>query len=129
MISSTKWTTWPPIPFERWEAAIPGMDFTRAMRLDFDLPDHDRFPCLGLAYRALAAGGSAPAVLNAANEEAVAAFLEGRVPFTAIPESIAEVLEAHPPGPVRELGDVLEADAWARAQARQALRRLDRVTP
>src|SRR4029078_8671928 len=61
---------------ERWEAAIPGMDWTRAMRLDFEAPEHQGFPCLGLAYRALKGGGSLPAVLNAANEEAVAAFLD-----------------------------------------------------
>src|SRR4029079_4227616 len=53
---------------ERWQAAIPGMDFTRPMRLEFDVPDRERFPCLGLAYRALERGGSATAVLNAANE-------------------------------------------------------------
>jgi 1-deoxy-D-xylulose-5-phosphate reductoisomerase len=110
---------------ERWEAAIPGLDFTRARRLDFDLPDHERFPCLGLAYKALAAGGSACAVLNAANEEAVAAFLDGRIPFTAIPDSILEVLEAHPPVPLNDLSDVLEADAWARDRARAALGRRD----
>src|SRR4029079_917576 len=64
---------------ERWEAAIPGMDFTRGLRLDFEAPDHQRFPCLQLAYRALAGGGSLPAVLNAANEEAVAAFLDHQI--------------------------------------------------
>jgi 1-deoxy-D-xylulose-5-phosphate reductoisomerase len=108
---------------ERWEAAIPGMDFTKALRLDFDVPDLERFPCLGLAYTALAGGGSLPAVLNAANEEAVSAFLGGRVPFTAIPESIQEVMEAHPPGAIHALDDVLAADAWARARARDALHR------
>jgi 1-deoxy-D-xylulose-5-phosphate reductoisomerase len=106
---------------ERWEAAIPGMDFTRGLRLEFEVPDHDRFPCLGLGYRALAAGGTLPSVLNAANEEAVAAFLDGRIPFTAIPESILAVMDAHRPQPVRNLGDVLAADAWARAQARDVL--------
>jgi 1-deoxy-D-xylulose-5-phosphate reductoisomerase len=110
---------------ERWEAAIPGLDFTKARRLDFDRPDRDRFPCLGLAYKALAAGGSACAVLNAANEVAVAAFLDGRIPFTSIPDSIQEVLEAHPPEPVNDLSDVLEADAWARDRAREALSRRD----
>jgi 1-deoxy-D-xylulose-5-phosphate reductoisomerase len=110
---------------ERWEAAIPGLDFTRPRRLDFDQPDRERFPCLGLAYKALAAGGSACAVLNAANEEAVAAFLDGRIPFTAIPDSILEVLEAHPPVPVNGLSDVREADAWARDRAREALGRRD----
>jgi 1-deoxy-D-xylulose-5-phosphate reductoisomerase len=108
---------------ERWEAAIPGMDFTRALSLEFDVPDHGRFPCLGLAYAALAAGGTQPAVLNAANEEAVSAFLEGRIPFTAIPEAIAEVTAAHPTAPVGGLDDVLAADAWARQQVRESLRR------
>jgi 1-deoxy-D-xylulose-5-phosphate reductoisomerase len=106
---------------ERWEAAIPGMDFTRGLCLEFEVPDHDRFPCLRLGYRALAAGGTLPSVLNAANEEAVAAFLDGRIPFTAIPESILAVMDAHRPQPVRNLGDVLAADAWARAQARDVL--------
>ena len=108
---------------ERWEAAIPGMDFTQPMRLDFDLPDRDRFPCLGLAYQALARGGSVPAVLNAANEEAVTCFLEERVPFTAISESVEEVMTAHPGSPISTLEDVLEADAWARARSREALAR------
>jgi 1-deoxy-D-xylulose-5-phosphate reductoisomerase len=108
---------------DRWEAAIPGMDFTRSMRLDFEVPDRDRFPCVGLAYRALAAGGSVPAVLNAANEEAVSAFLDGRIPFTAIPESIAEVIDDHPPASVSCLEDVLDADAWARERSRAVLLR------
>ena len=107
---------------ERWEAAIPGMDFTRGLHLDFDAPDHGRFPCLGLAYRALAAGGSLPAVLNAANEEAVAAFLDERIAFTSIPETIDEVMSAHPQATVRDLTDVIEADTWARTRAADALR-------
>jgi 1-deoxy-D-xylulose-5-phosphate reductoisomerase len=109
--------SWP----ERWEAAIPGLDFTQALKLDFDVPDHGRFPCLSLAYRALEKGGSMPAVLNAANEEAVAAFLAGRIPFTAIPESIEEVMEDHPPAALRDLADVLEADAWARRRCGETL--------
>ena len=107
---------------ERWPAAIPGMDFTRGMHLDFEAPDHGRFPCLGLAYRAIQAGGSLPAVLNAANEEAVAAFLDDRISFNSIPETIAEVMDAHPRATVRDLPDVLEADGWARARAQEALR-------
>jgi 1-deoxy-D-xylulose-5-phosphate reductoisomerase len=116
---------------ERWAAAIPGMDFSRGMRLEFELPDHERFPCLGLAYRALERGGSATAVLNAANEEAVAAFLDGRIPFNAIPESVHEVLDDHPSAAVSRLEEVLEADAWARERSREALRRrgLVRVRP
>jgi len=108
---------------ERWEAAIPGLDFTKSLRLDFQAPDHERFPCLRLAYRALEAGGSAPAALNAANEEAVAAFLEGRIPFPAIPDSIQEVLDAHLPAPLTDLEHVLAADAWARERARESLKR------
>jgi 1-deoxy-D-xylulose-5-phosphate reductoisomerase len=108
---------------EKWEAAIPGLDFTKAMHLDFAPPDRSKFPCLSLAYRALEQGGTAPAALNAANEEAVAAFLDGRAPFPAIPESIQEVLEAEPKAGAPALEDVLEADRRARERARQALAR------
>jgi 1-deoxy-D-xylulose-5-phosphate reductoisomerase len=108
---------------ETWPAPIPGMDFTKRIDLDFAPPDHERFPCLKLAYRALEAGGSAPAALNAANEEAVAAFLDGKAPFLAIPETIQEVLESEPRAPVARLEDVLEADRQARERARQALAR------
>jgi 1-deoxy-D-xylulose-5-phosphate reductoisomerase len=108
---------------EKWEAAIPGMDFSKAMRLDFAPPDRSRFPCLSLAYRALEKGGTAPAALNAANEEAVAAFLDGRAPFPAISESIGEVLEAEPAASAGGLEDVLEADRRARERARGLLAR------
>ena len=108
---------------ERWEAAIPGIDFSRGLRLEFETPDHGRFPCLGLAYRALEGGGSLPAVLNAANEEAVGAFLDGRIGFPAIPEAIREVMDDHPPRTVATLDDVLAADAWARERTRAALKR------
>jgi 1-deoxy-D-xylulose-5-phosphate reductoisomerase len=108
---------------ERWVSPLPGVDFAKGLRLDFEAPDHERFPCLGLAYRALAEGGSQPAVLNAANEEAVAAFLGGRVPFTAIHECVDEVLAAHPRSEVTTLEDVFEADGWARAAAEAALSR------
>jgi len=108
---------------EKWEAAIPGLDFSKAMRLDFAPPDRSKFPCLSLAYRALEKGGTAPAALNAANEEAVAAFLDGRAPFLAIPESIEEVLDAEPEAGAATLEDVLEADRRARERARRALAR------
>jgi 1-deoxy-D-xylulose-5-phosphate reductoisomerase len=93
------------------------------MKLDFAPPDRAKFPCLSLAYRALEVGGTAPAALNAANEEAVAAYLDGRVPFLAIPESIQEVLETEPKAAASALEDVLEADRRARERARQALAR------
>jgi 1-deoxy-D-xylulose-5-phosphate reductoisomerase len=108
---------------EKWEAAIPGLDFTKAMRLDFEPPDRAKFPCLSLAYRALEDGGTAPAALNAANEEAVAAFLDDRASFDGIAETIAEVLDAERPRRAATLEDVLSADRRARELARQALAR------
>src|SRR3954462_5558364 len=73
---------------DRWEAALPSLDLTRAARLEFLPPPHDRFPSLGLAYRALRAGGTLPVVLNAANEIAVDIFLDGKLGFTGIPRVI-----------------------------------------
>jgi 1-deoxy-D-xylulose-5-phosphate reductoisomerase len=108
---------------ERWSAAIPGLDFTKAMRLEFEVADRRRFPCLDLAYDALRQGGSLPAVLNAANEEAVAAFLAEEIGFTAIAALVHDVMQAHPPTPVNELADVLAADRWARERARQVIAR------
>jgi 1-deoxy-D-xylulose-5-phosphate reductoisomerase len=112
---------------ERWEAAIPGLDFARSMQLDFDVPDRRRFPCLDLAYRALAGGGSLPAVLNAANEEAVAAFLDHRISFTAIADLVREVMEGHQVAALSQLEDVLEADRGARAAAQDAVARRARA--
>ena len=103
---------------ERWEAMLPPLDITRAGRLEFFPPAHDRFPCLGLAYEALRAGGTVPVVLNAANEVAVELFLEGRLGFMAIPRVIAETMGAHESEPVTTLRVVRRADAWAREQAR-----------
>jgi 1-deoxy-D-xylulose-5-phosphate reductoisomerase len=116
---------------QRWSGAIPGLDLTRPLRLDFEAPDRERFPCLDLAYRALEAGGSLPAVLNAANEEAVAAFLDGRIGFTAIADAIREAIDDHRPAPVAGLDDVLAADAWARERVGRILERhgAPRVAP
>jgi 1-deoxy-D-xylulose-5-phosphate reductoisomerase len=112
---------------ERWEAAIPGLDWTRAMKLEFETPDRERFPCLDLAFEALRRGGAVPAALNAANEVAVAAFLDGRAAFTAIPETIRDVMDRTPAGAVSTLDDVLEADAAARRAAAEAVERRARV--
>jgi 1-deoxy-D-xylulose-5-phosphate reductoisomerase len=105
--------SWP----ERWNAALPSLDLAAAGRLEFEPPDLARFPCLGLAYRALEAGGSAPTVLNAANEVAVEAFLGGRLGFTGIPQVIARVLDRHTLEDVTSLDVVRRADAWAREAA------------
>jgi 1-deoxy-D-xylulose-5-phosphate reductoisomerase len=110
---------------ERWDAALPSLDLTRAGRLDFLPPAHDRFPCLGLAYRALRAGGTLPVVLNAANEIAVEIFLEGKLGFLAIPRVIERTMDAHVVEPVSTLEAVRRVDAWARAHARETARELE----
>ena len=99
---------------ERWASPLPSLDLTLCGPLDFQLPDHARFPCLGLAYRALEAEGSLPTVLNAANEVAVEWFLKGRLAFTSIPRVIEQSMDAHEPGQVRSLADVRAVDLWAR---------------
>ncbi len=99
---------------ERIEAGVPSLDLFQIARLDFEAPDFERFPCLQLAYAALRAGGTAPAILNAANEIAVAAFLDRRLSFLGIPRLIEATLAALPAGPEGSLADVLAADAEAR---------------
>jgi 1-deoxy-D-xylulose-5-phosphate reductoisomerase len=110
---------------ERWEAALPSLDLARAGRLDFHAPDLDRFPCLGLAYRALKAGGTLAVVLNAANEVAVEAFLDRRLGFTGIPRVIERTMDAHRSEGVDSLPVVRRVDAWAREYARDTARELE----
>jgi 1-deoxy-D-xylulose-5-phosphate reductoisomerase len=108
---------WP----ERIASGVESLDILRAARLDFEAPDATRFPCLRLARAAAEAGGTAPAVLNAANEVAVEAFLQRRLSFLEIPEVIERVLARHPTLPASSLDDVLSADDWARREAQAAL--------
>lgn len=99
---------------ERWPAPHPRVDWSTVAALDFEAPDPERFPCLPLAYDALRQGGSAPAVLNAANEEAVARFLEGQVRFNDIPRLVEKALtRAHVNGQPG-LEELLEVDAETR---------------
>ena len=107
---------WP----ERIGSGVESLDLVAAARLDFEAPDLARFPALVLARAAAEAGGTAPAALNAANEVAVSAFLEGRLDFLGIPALIDGVMCAHRNAPANDIGDILEADRWARdlAQAR-----------
>ncbi len=101
----------------RWNAPTPPLDLVRAGRLDFAAPDTGRFPCLALAFRALAGDEGLPIVLNAANEVAVCAFLERRITFSAIPALIRQAMDAYEhagPRPVRELAGVRAIDLWAR---------------
>ena len=103
---------------ERWDAALPRLDLAGCGPLEFSEPDRARFPCLDLAYAALEGGGTLPVVLNAANEVAVEAFLDHRLPFTAIARVIERTLEAHERGAAATLAAVRAADHWARAHAR-----------
>ncbi len=102
---------------ERIASGARPLDLTIMKNLSFERPDEQRFPCLRLAYAALRAGGTAPAVLNAANEIAVEAFLGGRLPFTGIARIIAETLAAVPAKPADELASVIAADAQSRSWA------------
>jgi 1-deoxy-D-xylulose-5-phosphate reductoisomerase len=104
---------WP----ERVVSGVQSLDLGQIGRLDFEPPDHVRFPSLGLARAAARAGGTAPAVLNAANEVAVQAFLDRRLNFSGIPAVCDKVLQRLDSCPVNALGDVLDADAAARRLA------------
>jgi 1-deoxy-D-xylulose-5-phosphate reductoisomerase len=103
---------------ERWDGGLPTLDLTRAGRLDFLAPDLGRFPCLGLAYRALRTGDTFPVVLNAANEVAVESFLEGKLGFTSIPRVIEATMNGHSPDGVLTIDVIRRVDTWAREKAR-----------
>src|SRR5690606_25075082 len=108
---------WP----ERIESGVAGLDLLEHGRLDFEAPDLDAFPCLRLAYGALAAGGTAPAIANAANEVAVSSFLQGRLAFLGIPALVEDCLAAVPGGAAGSIDALLAADAAARAHAHQRI--------
>jgi 1-deoxy-D-xylulose-5-phosphate reductoisomerase len=107
---------------ERWAGSLPSLNLAKVGRLDFDVPDTAAFPCLRLAYRALAADRSLPVVLNAANEVAVARFLEGSISFPSIAEIIERTMDAHVPSEVASLASVRAVDQWAREYAQKAAR-------
>ena len=106
---------------ERRPCPAPSLDMTRVGPLTFHHPDMEKFPCLALARRALTEGGSAPVVLNAANEVAVAAFLDGKIRFTQIPELIADALARHPATPFESIEECVAVDAEVRRQMSGAL--------
>lgn len=110
---------------ERVDLDLPTLDLVEVARLDFEAPDRERFPCLDLAYRAVAGSEAAPAVLNAANEVAVAAFLDRRIGFPEIARLNAAILESHlsehAGQRVEALDAVVEADVWARGAASEWL--------
>lgn len=102
---------------ERLPLTLPSLDLFQVGQLNFEPPDLERFPCLGLAFQALEAGGDMPAVLNAANEVAVAAFLKGAISFPDIARTISKVLAAHAVQPLTSLEQVLTVDRQARQAA------------
>jgi 1-deoxy-D-xylulose-5-phosphate reductoisomerase len=102
---------------ERADVPVPTLDLATVGTLGFDAPDLDRFPCLRLAREAGEAGGTAPCVLNAADEVAVAAFLDERIPFTAIPEVVARTLDEMPASQPTHFHDLYAVDAEARERA------------
>jgi len=106
---------------ERLANSLPRLDLAAVGRLSFEEPDAERFPALRLAYTAGKTGGTMPAVLNAANEVAVAAFLAGELPFTGIPEVVERVMAWHKVEEKPELPAILSADRWARAVAAEVV--------
>lgn len=111
---------------ERLPLDLPSLDLTEIGTLSFCKPDHDRFPCLNLGYESLRTGGTMPATMNAANEIAVDAFLNGGIRFTEIAEVIRQTMDAHAPKTVATLEDALEADRWAREKAESLVHALPR---
>ena len=111
---------------ERIASGVAALDLFKIAELRFERPDFERFPCLGLAYRALREGDSAPATLNAANEIAVQAFLDGVIGFTMIPKVIGAVMDLLPIVKLASLADVLAADSAARRTAEQVIKKINR---
>ncbi len=112
----------------RYPCGLPPLDLTQLSTLHFEAPDMERFPCIALAYRALRIGGTIAAAMNAANEEAVRAFLDERISLTDIPRVIEEVMDGHKTKPVENLEVVLEADSAARLAAAAIIERIARTT-
>jgi 1-deoxy-D-xylulose-5-phosphate reductoisomerase len=114
---------------DRHGCELPPLDLTALSALHFEPPDLDRFPCIALAYRALRAGGTLPAAMNAANEEAVQAFIDERICLTDIPLVIEAVMDNHRSKPATELATILEADESARISAAHEIQRLAKPAP
>ena len=106
---------------ERHSCQLPPLDLTAISRLHFEAPDLERFPCIPLAYRALSEGGTLPAAMNAANEEAVGAFLDQRIGLTEIPHVVQTVMENHQNQPARDIDTILAADRAARIAATEVI--------
>lgn len=112
---------------DRIQSGVNSLDFFKMGQLDFEKPDTDRFPCLRLAFDALKAGGTAPAILNASNEVAVAAFLNEQISFMAIPHVIESTLSASSIEEVSDIEQLLAVDKLARLQTEQAIETLGNI--
>ncbi|MGA2518239.1 MAG: 1-deoxy-D-xylulose-5-phosphate reductoisomerase [Thermodesulfobacteriota bacterium] len=106
---------------ERLNLKLPSLDLSKSEALTFSPPDFQRFPCLRLAYQSIEIGETMPAILNAANEVAVGAFLEGSLKFTEIPLFLQRVMGEHEVKPVHTIEDILKADHWARERSKAIL--------
>jgi 1-deoxy-D-xylulose-5-phosphate reductoisomerase len=113
---------------ERLTLSLPALDLCRLSQLSFAAPDRQCFPCLGLAYDAIRQGGTMPAVLNAANELAVEAFLQGKIAFLDIPRIIAKVVAMHTNTKASSLEPILAADTWARQAAQDVIHEIQGVS-
>ena len=114
--------TWP----DRVPNSLPPLDFSKVSQLEFFTPRYEDFPALNLARRAGEIGGTLPAVMNAANEITVSAFLDGRIRFPGIWQTVEEVMSRHTPVAHPDLDAILQADQWAREQARETVEALKR---
>jgi 1-deoxy-D-xylulose-5-phosphate reductoisomerase len=113
--------TWP----DRVPNTLPPLDFSKLSKLEFFPPRYDEFPALKLARRAGETGGTLPAVMNAANEASVGAFLDRQLRFPQIWQVVEQVMDRHTPVAHPDLNAILEADQWARAEAAKTLKTLD----
>lgn len=109
---------------ERIESGVGALDFGKLSGLTFQEPDFARYPCLKLAYDAMFVGGSAPCVLNAANEVAVAAFLRGQIRFTDIAKVVGACLEKHVSGSLKSIEELLGLDEQTRSLAEDVVRNM-----
>ncbi|MBW2038284.1 MAG: 1-deoxy-D-xylulose-5-phosphate reductoisomerase [Deltaproteobacteria bacterium] len=110
----------------RLKVDLPSLNFVELANLTFAPPDYEKFPSLRLAYQALERGGTLPSVLNAANEMAVDAFLQGRISFDQIPQVVVRTMDGHRATPLKGVDDALQADRWAREKALDFIQKVSR---
>lgn len=113
---------------DRFEDVLPSLDFSKVRELTFEDPDLNKYPCLSLAYEALRTGGTMPAVLNAANEVAVEAFLNRKVLFTEIPDIVSDTMLQHSFSEGKSIEEIIDASKWARYKTEELVRKRKGLT-